>query len=55
MLVTVHKDGKISTEVDGIKGPSCTDQIDQFVQGLGNEILSAELKPEHDDVLQELE
>lgn len=42
----IGKDGKITVEVNGVKGASCRDLVKDTVEKLGVEI-STELKPEY--------
>ena len=44
----IGKDGKITVEVNGVKGASCRDLVKDTVDKLGVEI-STELKPEYYD------
>ncbi len=44
----IGKDGKITVEVNGVKGASCRDLVKDTVEKLGVEI-STELKPEYFD------
>lgn len=42
----IGKDGKITVEVNGVKGTSCRELVRETVEKLGAEI-STELKPEY--------
>lgn len=44
----IGKDGKITVDVQGVKGASCTDLVKDTVDKLGV-VLNTELKPEYFD------
>ena len=48
------KDGKITVEVNGVRGPACRELVRETVEKLGVE-LSVELKPEYFDQAEEKE
>ena len=47
----IGKDGKITVDVEGVKGASCKDLVKDTVDRLGV-VLSTELKPEYYDTTQ---
>lgn len=50
----IGKDGKITVEVEGVKGASCRELVRDTVEKLGVE-LSTELKPEYFEQTEEKE
>ena len=50
----IGKDGKITVEVNGVRGPACRELVKETVEKLGVE-LSVELKPEYFDQAEEKE
>ena len=50
----IGKDGKITVEVNGVKGASCRELVRETVEKLGAEI-STELKPEYFEQAEEAE
>ena len=50
----IGKDGKITVEVNGVKGDACRDLVRDTVEKLGVE-LSTELKPEYFELTEEKE
>ena len=50
----IGKDGKITVEVNGVKGASCRELVRETVEKLGAEI-ATELKPEYFEQAEEAE
>lgn len=50
----IGKDGKITVEVNGVKGASCRELVRETVEKLGAEI-ATELKPEYFEQTEETE
>lgn len=50
----IGKDGKITVEVNGVKGTACRELVRDTVEKLGVE-LSTELKPEYFELTEEKE
>lgn len=50
----IGKDGKITVEVNGVKGASCRELVRETVEKLGAEI-ATELKPEYFEQAEETE
>jgi hypothetical protein len=44
--VTIHEDGSVETEVNGVKGSGCKQYTDAVIKALGGEVLKEENKPE---------
>ena len=44
--VTIHEDGSVDTEVNGVKGSGCTQYTDAVIKALGGEVIKEEKKPE---------
>tara|TARA_B100000131_G_scaffold221323_1_gene212818 strand:- start:11469 stop:11651 length:183 start_codon:yes stop_codon:yes gene_type:complete len=45
--VTIHEDGSVETEVNGVKGTGCKQYTDAVIKALGGEVLKEELKPSY--------
>jgi len=44
--VTIHEDGTVETEVNGMKGSGCKQYTDAVIKALGGEVVKEEIKPE---------
>ena len=47
ITVEISEDGTSVIDVDGIKGPQCTEYTKAIIQALGGDVLSDEKKPEY--------
>ena len=45
--VTIHEDGSVETEVNGVKGASCTQYTSAVIKALGGEVTKDEKKQEY--------
>lgn len=51
--VFIEKDGQVRIEVRGVKGKACLDLTASLEEALGGQVVSREMTPEADEVVQE--